>query len=282
VKEPEPGTLYVVATPIGNLEDLSPRARRILAEVDRIAAEDTRRSLALLRHFGIRTPLVSLHEHNEQARVEQVCTWLGAGEAVALVSDAGTPLISDPGYLMVRELRRRGFPVRPIPGPSALIAALSVAGLPTDRFAFEGFLPARSAARRARLEALAAEPRTLVFYESPRRAAASLADMAGIFGGTREAVVARELTKVHEEIRGGTLDQLAAWAGALHEGVRGELVFVVAGAPERGEELPEAATRLVARLLEEMPLKQAVRVAAEVTGASRNRLYDWALKKTGR
>jgi len=186
----ESGTMYVVATPIGNLEDITARALRVLREVDLIAAEDTRYTGQLLRHFGIETPLLSLHEHNERARLERIVSLLREGKTVALVSDAGTPLISDPGFPLVRELRRQGLPVVPVPGPSSLLAALSVAGLATDRFAFEGFLPAKTAARRERLQMLAREERTLVFFEASHRIAETLADIQAAFGGERPAAVA--------------------------------------------------------------------------------------------
>ncbi len=271
--------LYVVATPIGNLGDMSQRAREVLAAVDRVAAEDTRHSGRLLSHFGIATPLMSLHEHNEAQRTETILARLAAGEAVALISDAGTPLISDPGFVLVRAVRAAGFTVLAVPGPSALVAALSIAGLPTDRFVFEGFLPAKAGARRTRLEAVAREPRTLVFYESPRRVADTLAVMIDVFGAEREAVLARELTKQHESVTGGDLAVLrAAWlddAGAQ----RGEVVLVVAGAPdERGAELDAESRRVLDVLRKALPVKQAAALAAQITGAKKNALYQYALK----
>lgn len=204
-----PATLYVVATPIGNLDDLSPRARQVLAEVDAILCEDTRHSVALLRHAGISRPLLALHEHNEEARAAALVERLRLGQSLALVSDAGTPLISDPGYRLVAAVRAAGFAVSPIPGPCALIAALSVAGLATDRFVFEGFLPARPGERRARLQALAGDPRTLVWYEAPHRIVETLADMASELGGGRRAVIGRELTKRFETVLDGSLAELA-------------------------------------------------------------------------
>ena len=275
----EGGVLYVVATPIGNLGDLSSRALDALRAAGTVAAEDTRHSGALLAHFGIRARLLSLHEHNEEARVSALVQRLAAGESVALVSDAGTPLVSDPGYRLVTAVRAAGFRVSPIPGPCAAIAALSVAGLPTDRFVFEGFLPARSAARRERLAGLADESRTIVFYESAHRIAASLVDMGAVLGVAREAVVARELTKLHEEVRDGTLEALAVWAADDENARRGEIVVVVRGAPEpeRGG-LDVQARRVLEVLLAELPVKQAARLAADITGEAKNALYEEALR----
>lgn len=276
-----PGVLYVVATPIGNLEDLSPRARKVLSEVDVVAAEDTRHSGALLSHFGIRTPLLSLHDHNEAERAEQLIPRLKAGASVALVSDAGTPLISDPGFDLVRAARKAGIPVTPVPGASALVAALSVSGLPTDRFVFEGFLPAKPAARRERLQALAVETRTLVFYESVHRLAESLSDLAAAFGGSRPAVLARELTKLHEGVREAGLEELAAWASADPHAGKGEVVLVVAGATVAGGADVDA-DRVLKALLRELPVKQAVSLAAAITGLNKNPLYARALELVGK
>lgn len=280
----EPGVLYVVATPIGNLEDLSPRALRVLSEVDYIAAEDTRCSRQMLRHFGIRKPLVSLHEHNERSRIPKLLEDLLAGRSIALVSDAGTPLISDPGYALLRSLRERGLRAVPIPGPSSLLAALSVAGLPTDRFCFEGFLPAKSAARRSRLESLRDDSHTLVFFEAGRRIRSSLEDMAAVFGPLRPAVVARELTKLFEEIHGASLRELCEWTSADERHCLGEFVVIVAGAPEKTEdEKDEDQTRrLLKVLLEELPIKQAVHLAAKLTRARKRTLYELALSIRGR
>jgi 16S rRNA (cytidine1402-2'-O)-methyltransferase len=276
------GVLYVVATPIGNLEDLSPRARRVLAEVRLIAAEDTRHTGALLAHFGIRTPLLSLHDHNEAERTPRVIEQLLAGESVALVSDAGTPLISDPGFGLVRAARAAGVTVTPIPGPSALTAALSVSGLATDRFMFEGFLPAKPAARRARLAELAVETRTLVFYEAVHRLQASLADMAETFGAERQAVMARELTKLHETVRDGKLSELVAWSHANDDALKGEIVVLVAGAPDSPSRVmhlePE---RLLRILMEELPVKQAASLAARISGGKKNQFYKRALEIAG-
>ena len=273
----ESGALYVVATPIGNLEDIGARALRVLREVDCIAAEDTRHTGQLLRHFGIETPLLSLHEHNERARLEQVIARLREGQSIALVSDAGTPLISDPGFPLVRELRRQGMAVIPVPGPSSLLAALSVAGLPTDRFAFEGFLPAKSAARRERIRALAREERTLVFFEASHRIAETLADMAALFGAQRPAVVARELTKRFEEVRGATLSDLLNGLETDANRQKGEFVLLVQGAPAASEADTPDNRRLLAALLAELSTSRAVVVAAQLTGLPKKPLYALAL-----
>ncbi|WP_455385258.1 16S rRNA (cytidine(1402)-2'-O)-methyltransferase, partial [Acidihalobacter prosperus] len=226
----EAGVLYVVATPLGNLGDISPRAAEILGAVDVVAAEDTRVSGRLLAHLGLSAGrLLSLHEHNEESRVPGLIQRLRDGDSVALISDAGTPLISDPGFRLVVAAREAGVRISPVPGPSALIAALSVAGLPTDRFVFEGFLPAKPAARRSRLQALADERRTLVFYESSHRVEACVGDMAEAFGGARRAVIARELTKRFEQVADGALDELKSWLEADADRSRGEFVLVVAG-----------------------------------------------------
>lgn len=277
------GTLYVVATPIGNRADITRRALEVLAAVDRILAEDTRHSGALLAALGIATPLLSLHEHNEAAQTEAVVGRLRAGENLALISDAGTPLISDPGFRVVRAARQAGVPVVPVPGASALIAALSAAGLPTDRFVFEGFLPAKAPARRARLQELAAETRTLVFYESSHRIQDCIDDLAGIFGVGRQAVIARELTKAFEQIHGGPLAELRTWLVADPNRSRGEFVVLAQGAePLPDSDVPPEAQRVLAVLLRELPVKQAAALAAEITGARRNALYQWALEHAKR
>jgi len=273
----ESGALYVVATPIGNLEDISARALRVLREVTCIAAEDTRHTGQLLQHFGIETPLLSLHEHNERARLEQIVARLREGAALALVSDAGTPLISDPGFPLVRELCRQGLTVIPVPGPSSLLAALSVAGLPTDRFIFEGFLPAKAAARRERLQTLAREERTLVFFEASHRIAEMLADMTAVFGADRPAVIARELTKRFEEIHGAPLSELTAWLKADPHRGKGEFVVLAQGAPAANEADTPETRRLLLALLAELPISRAVVVAAKLTGLRKKPLYDLAL-----
>ncbi len=274
------GTLQVVATPIGNLADLSPRAREALAGAAVIAAEDTRRTLKLLNAMGLSRPLLSLHEHNESERVPQLLERLASGENVALVSDAGTPLLSDPGYELVRAASRAGYTVAPIPGPSAITTALAAAGLPAQRFCFEGFLPARAAERRRALAALAAETRTLVFFEAPHRIAATLADLAAAFGAAREAVLARELTKVHETFYRGTLKQLAQRMADDANMARGEITLVVSGAAPAEQQIPAAAElrRTVGILLNELPPARAAALAARLTGAPRAAAYALAVR----
>ncbi|MEX0901021.1 MAG: 16S rRNA (cytidine(1402)-2'-O)-methyltransferase [Gammaproteobacteria bacterium] len=273
----EAGTLYVVATPIGNRGDFSDRARAVLGSVALVLAEDTRRTRPLLRDLGITTPLLALHEHNERDRSAAVVERLGRGEALALVSDAGTPLISDPGFVLVRAVRAAGYTVSPVPGPSAAIAALSVAGLPTDRFAFEGFLPPKAVARRRVLEALAYEPRTMVFFEAVHRVRETLADLAAVFGGARQACVARELTKIHETVRAGTLDDIAAWAATDADVVRGEVVLVVEGALETVSTHAIDARSLLIELARELPAAKAAQITAKVTGEPRKQLYQWLI-----
>lgn len=275
------GTLYVVATPIGNLEDISARALRVLKEVSLIAAEDTRHSSRLLAHFGIQTPLAACHEHNEREEGGRFLGRLQAGENIALISDAGTPLISDPGYHLVRQARAAGVAVVPVPGACALIAALSAAGLPSDRFIFEGFLPAKAAARRARLETLKEEPRTLIFYEAPHRILESLRDFENVFGGGRIAVLGRELTKTFETLKGLPLGQLRAWVEADSNQQRGECVVLVEGwhAPQDESAVSAESLRVLDLLLAEMPLKRAAAIAAEITGVRKNLLYQAALER---
>lgn len=274
--------LYVVATPIGNLDDITARALRVLHEVAVIAAEDTRHSARLLQHFGITTPLVACHEHNERDQGGRFLARLQGGEDVALISDAGTPLISDPGFHLVRQARAAGIRVVPVPGPCALIAALSAAGLPSDRFVFEGFLPAKMAGRLARLEQLKEEPRTLIFYEAPHRLLDCLADLERIMGADRLAVMARELTKAFETFQGLPLGELRAWVAADGNQQRGECVLLVAGwqAPAENS-VPAAALRVLELLLKEMPLKRAAALAAEITGVRKNLLYQAALERQG-
>ena len=275
------GTLFVVATPIGNLGDLSDRARSVLAQVDVIAAEDTRRTGALLSAIGVATRTLSLHEHNEAGRIPELLARLEAGEDVALVSDAGTPLLADPGYRLVRAAAEARLTVRPVPGPSAVTAALSVAGLPTDRFVFAGFLPAKPAARREQLATLRDERGTLVLFESPHRIVATLADLAATFGGDRLAWVGREITKQFEAHRRDRLDALATLFEAGEEPARGEFVIVVEGAAERAERPLLDPDALLRALLEELPASRAARVAAKLTGERRGVLYDRALELGG-
>ena len=270
------GVLFLVATPIGNLEDLSTRATATLAAADLIAAEDTRRSGQLLRRLGIEKPLLSLHEHNERARIDAVLARLEAGASVALVSDAGTPLVSDPGYEVVRAAIARGFEVVAVPGPCAAIVALTVSGLPADRFAFEGFLPGRSAARRSRLESLRDERRSLVFYEAPHRLREALRDLAEVFGADRPAAVARELTKVFESVYRGTLGSLAGTVEEDTDMMRGEIVLVVGGAGDAATAVSNDAARIVNLLAGELPPARAAKLAARITGAPRAELYEIA------
>lgn len=277
------GTLYVVATPIGNLGDISRRAVDVLAGVSCVAAEDTRHTRKLLAHLGIDTPLLSLHEHNEKLAADRVLRLLARGEDVALVSDAGTPLISDPGYPLVRRARSEGCPVVPVPGASALVAALSVSGMPTDRFVFEGFLPKRQTARLERLRALADETRTLVFYESSHRITESLGDMATAFGSGRNVFIAREMTKTFETYLQGTLQAVQEAVAADANQQKGEFVVIVHGADSGDDALDAGAVRVFEMLLDELPLKKAAALAAKITGAGKNALYDYglSLKKDG-
>jgi len=270
----QPGCLWVVATPIGHRDDLSARAVVTLREVAVIAAEDTRHSRPLLVHHNIDTPLIALHDHNERDAVDAIVRRMEAGDSVALISDAGTPLISDPGFRLVRAARAAGIRCIPVPGACAAIAALSVAGLPSDRFVFEGFLPPKAAARRSRLQELGGDARTLIFYESSHRVAESLADMRDIFGATREAVLARELTKMFETVLGEPLAELAARVTADPDQQRGECVILVAG---RGEEVDAKLVegrRIFAILREELPPAKAAKMAAAITGAPRKLLYE--------
>lgn len=274
------GTLYVVATPIGNLDDMVPRAIQTLQTVAVIAAEDTRHSARLLAHFDIKTPAVAYHDHSDEHRTEQLIARLLAGEDVALISDAGTPLVSDPGYRLVRKAREQGIRVAPIPGACAMIAALSAAGLPSDRFAFEGFLPAKQVARTSQLEALVNDTRTLIFYEAPHRILETLQDMLTVFGAEREVVMAREVTKTFETIKGDKVAAMVDWVAADANQQRGEIVLLVHGAtkPENAE-ISAEQERVMRVLLEELPVKQAAAIGAKITGLKKNFLYDWALKQ---
>lgn len=276
------GTLWVVATPIGNLGDMSPRAGEVLGRVQRIAAEDTRHSAGLLAHLGVHTPLVSLHEHNEAERIPSLLEALMAGESVALISDAGTPLVSDPGFRLVRAAREAGLDVRAVPGPSAPLAALAVAGLPSDRFCFEGFLPHAAGARQRRLEVLLVLPVTTILFESSHRVRAAAANLAQLAPG-REVFLARELTKQFEEHYRGPAGELPAWLDADSNRTRGEFVLILgpAPAPDTGGEadmpLSDEHERLLAALLHELPLKRAARLLSDATDLPRNRVYARAL-----
>jgi 16S rRNA (cytidine1402-2'-O)-methyltransferase len=275
------GTLYVVATPIGNLEDLTPRARQMLAEVSLIAAEDTRHTGRLLMHIGCKTRLLALHDHNEEKVVGGIIKMLLDGDSVALVSDAGTPLVSDPGFRLVREAHNKSITVSPIPGASAVTAALSSAGIATDRFCFEGFLPSKQAARKSRLESLASEQRTLVFYESVHRIAECVADMVEIFGKDRQAFIGRELTKLHEQCVQDSLGEIRRLIEDDSIVGKGEFVIVVAGSAEP-QDSPLEADRLLRALSSHLSARDAARVAAEATGEKRNALYDRLLQLKSR
>ncbi len=271
------GLLYVVATPIGNLQDISFRAIDILAEVDKIAVEDTRHSKKLLHHFNINTKCISLHEHNERQISFDLIEELKNGSSIALISDAGTPLMSDPGYFFVKTARSEGIEVRAIPGSCALIAALSVAGLATDRFCFEGFLPAKSSARKRRLQDLLTEVRTLIFYESPHRIMSMLEDFKAVFGSNRNIVLAKELTKLHETVKSGNVIALLEWLEADPGHHKGEMVVLIEGAEPKPLTGNDESERLLEILLKELPLKQSVKLAAQYLDATKNELYSIAL-----
>lgn len=278
------GNLFIVATPIGNLGDITSRASKTLAEVDKIYAEDTRVTLKLLAHLGIAKPLISLHDHNEAERVAGIIAELMAGMNLALVSDAGTPLISDPGYRLVRAVAEAGLKVIPIPGVSALISALSAAGLPTDRFSFEGFLPAKSSARRAALEVLSRETQTLVFYESSHRIEDLLEDMAFVFP-ERAVVIARELTKLYEQFYRGTAGSLVRQMKSDSDMRRGEFVVMVGGIPEYVENTEsntiDTGQLMQVLLAENLSVRQVAKIAAQLTGQPKNQLYRQALGLSG-
>ena len=270
----KPGVLYIVATPIGNLGDLSRRAGEILAAVDLVLAEDTRHSRKLLNGMNIKTPVRAFHKDNETKATAQAIARLAAGAEVALVADAGTPLISDPGFKLVRQAHEKGIRVSPIPGPAALIAALSASGIAPDRFLFEGFAPEKPVARRKRLQALADESRTLIFYEAPHRITAFLDDAIAVFSGDREASIARELTKKFETIRRGELASLKAWIEQEPDQRRGEFVVVIAGNKKKG---PSNLEAMLTTLLKSLPLKQSAQIAAELSGGNKNEIYKLAL-----
>jgi len=276
-------TLFVVATPIGNLQDMSTRAIETLQQVDLIAAEDTRHSAPLMQHFAITTPMMAVHDHNERQRSQAIVTRLQQGQSVALISDAGTPLISDPGYHLVSAVREAGFKVVPIAGPSALIAALSVAGVATDKFTFMGFLPAKSSHRCQVLQGLQEAVYTHVFYESPHRIMGSVADMLKVLGGERHLVVARELTKTYETVHSGTIAEIQTWLTADSNQQRGEFVLILAAAPVAEKAAMDAATdKMLLVLLEQLPIKKAAAVAAKLTPHKKQALYDRALMLQGK
>ncbi len=275
------GVLYIVATPIGNLADITQRARETLSLVDRICAEDTRNTRKLLNHLGIKKTLIALHDHNEQQKIDSVAKWLADGEQIALVSDAGTPLISDPGYHLIKALRQRQFKLIPIPGVSALITALSAAGLATNKFSFEGFLPAKKTSRQQALVANSESTYTQVYYESSHRIVHCVATMLTVFGDDRKVVLARELTKLYEEFFSGTLEELYHWLldNKMHQ--KGEFVIMLAGAEakqQQNERFKSSVNQVLSVLMQELPLKQAAKIAAKLTGKSKNALYKQGLE----
>lgn len=274
------GILYIVATPIGNLNDITLRAIEVLKSVDVIAAEDTRHSKKLLDHYGIKSELMAVHDHNEQDRIAVLKSRLDQGQSIALISDAGTPLISDPGFRVVRELRMENYLVQSIPGPCAAIAALSVAGLPTDRFQFEGFLPSKQQARCAQLEALVNETATLVFYESPKRIEACLKDVVSVMGSERLVSVAKEITKTFETVKTGAAEQVLSWVQEADAHRRGEFVLLISGAPaDSGPTIDAKVLRALALAQGSMPLKRACALVSEISGVAKNALYDAALQQ---
>jgi len=273
------GVLYVVATPIGNLADISQRAKTTLESVAFVAAEDTRHTGQLLKHLGIKNKLVSLHDFNERNKTAFIIEQLEQGENIALVSDAGTPLISDPGFFLVREVRSAGFTVVPVPGACAMVAALSVSGIATDRFAFEGFLASKSATRQKQLKALVNEQRTMIFYESTHRIESSIGDMKSIFGGERHATIARELTKTFETIYTDTLDNLINWMHGDKQQKKGEFVVIVSGNPQESSSSEIEADRMVDILLTQLPITQAASLVAEISGERKKDLYQRALNR---
>ncbi len=269
--------LYIVATPIGNLGDITPRALDTLRCVDLVAAEDTRHSARLLRHFDIATPLVAYHDHSGERELDRICEKLGAGGSVALISDAGTPLISDPGYRLTRRAHESGYRVIPVPGACAAVAALSASGLPTDRFTFQGFLPPREIARRARLQQLENVSETLIFYEAPHRLLESVGDMVAVFGSQRQAVLGREITKAFETVRYGSLGQLQLFIDGDRNQQRGECVLVVSGAESVERELDEDTASLLRLLAQELPARKAAAIVAKHRGLKKNALYQYLL-----
>lgn len=271
------GTLYIVATPIGNLADISQRALDVLTQVDLIACEDTRHTQKLLSAYNIKNKTMSMHDHNERQRQEHIAKLLSEGKSIALVSDAGTPLISDPGFHLVRHCRQQGLKVSPIPGACAAISALSVAGLPTDRFSFEGFLPSKSGARQATLSDLANEERTMVFYDAPRRAIDTVSDIVKVLGGERYVVIARELTKTFETVYSDTAENLLTWLNKDPNQLKGEMVLIIEGFKVDPNAISPKVIDTLKLLLKEMKPKTACAVTAEIYGVKKNALYDIAL-----
>ena len=275
------GCLYIVATPIGNLADISQRALDILAEVDLVACEDTRHTQKLLSAFSIKNKTISLHDHNERDRQDYLAGLLQQGQNIALVSDAGTPLISDPGFHIVRHCRQLSLKVVPVPGACAAISALSVAGLPTDRFTFEGFLPPKTGPRKSVFQSLVQEPRTMVFYDAPRRAIDTVEDIVEVLGSERHLVIARELTKTFETVYADSAENLLSWLRQDPNQLKGEMVLIIEGAKIDADTIPEKAISTLKLLLSEMKPKRACAIAAEIHGVKKNALYDIALSLKG-
>lgn len=270
-------SLFIVPTPIGNIQDISARALEVLQQVDLIAAEDTRHTAKLLNHYQISKPCFALHDHNEQQKSAGLIAKIQAGQSIALVSDAGTPLISDPGYHLVNDCRTAGIHIVPLPGPCAAITALSAAGLPSDRFSFEGFLPAKEKAKVDTLTALLEEPRTMIFYESPRRVLDTLAQIVKVMGSERKVVIAREITKTFETIHGANAQDMLDWLEQDENRRKGEIVLLIAGHKADPNDLPQAALQTLALLVKELPLKKAAAITAEIHKVKKNALYKWGL-----
>ena len=272
------GELYLVATPIGDMTDIAPRALGILSTVDIVAVEDKRRSSRLFSHFGIKTPMISYHDHSEEKQVKKIIDELLCGKSVALISDAGTPLISDPGYKLVNAAKDKSIKVSPVPGPCALIAAISASGLPSDRFIFEGFLPSKSIPRITKIQNISADSRTIIFYEAPHRILETLIDMIKVIGPSRKIVLARELTKTYETFISGTLESVLQIIEKDLNQQKGEIVIVLAGADSSEKKIEtQDSERILSVLLEELPLKQAVSLGSKITGIQKNIFYKLAL-----
>jgi 16S rRNA (cytidine1402-2'-O)-methyltransferase len=272
------GELYLVATPIGDMTDIAPRALDILSTVDIVAVEDKRRSSRLFSHFGIKTPMISYHDHSEEKQVKKIIDELLCGKSVALISDAGTPLISDPGYKLVNAAKDKSIKVSPVPGPCALIAAISASGLPSDRFIFEGFLPSKSIPRITKIQNISADSRTIIFYEAPHRILETLIDMIKVIGPSRKIVLARELTKTYETFISGTLESVLQIIEKDLNQQKGEIVIVLAGADSSEKKIEtQDSKRILSVLLQELPLKQAVSLGSKITGIQKNIFYKLAL-----